>query len=66
MSNTSIEKGLNPIQVSIVQERLAEMGYTIYTLQKGNDCIWANCRNPNLNAYFIFNNDNQLIRTEID
>jgi hypothetical protein len=47
-----IDNTLNPLEVLVVTEALADKNITHYTLTQGNDCIWAYYRN--INEYYIF------------
>lgn len=58
-----IDPDLNPLEVMIVTEHLADQGITDYTLCKGNNCIWAYWRM--INAYYIFS-DGKLVDIHYD
>ena len=47
-----IDPTLNPLEVIVVAEALAEKNITHYTLAPGNNCIWAYY--GFINEYYIF------------
>jgi hypothetical protein len=54
---------MNEFEVLVVSEDLRQRGITDYTLQPGNDCIWAYY--GVINSYYIFR-DGKLAEIQYD
>lgn len=62
-----IDPTLNPLEVLVVTEHMAQRGRTHYQLLPGNRCIWATSGSSSvpINEYFVFR-DGKLVDIQID